>query len=302
MSISTVTIARARTSVRARAADYVMLSKPRIAILVLVSVAVAYCVASWGQPQPLQLMNVLLGTLLVASSASALNQYLERDLDRLMARTAVRPLPSGRLSPRGVLIGGMVFFAGGNLFLLWAVGAAAALFAGLTWFIYVWLYTPAKTRTPANTAIGAVAGAMPVLIGWTAAGGAVDLRAGSLFMLLFLWQFPHFMAIAWLYRDQYSQAGMQMLTVVEPTGARAGIQAVWGALILIPVSIVPALFHPGLGGGIYAAAAIALGVVQLALAIRFCAWRSRESARLLLRGSLIYLPLILLLLMLVPWL
>lgn len=302
MSTSTLEISRVRMSVISRCADYVVLSKPRIAVLVLVSVAVAYCVASWGQPQPKALIQVLFGTLLVAASASALNQYLERHLDQLMARTSDRPLPSGRLSPAEVLVAGVLSFIVGDLFLLWTVGVAAAVWAGLTWVIYVWLYTPAKTRTPANTAIGAIAGAMPVLIGWSAAGGAMDLRAGSLFMLLFLWQFPHFMAIAWLYREQYGQAGMRMLTVVEPTGARAGIQAVWGALVLIPVSIVPALFDPGRGSSIYAAGAIGLGVIQLALAIRFCAWRSRESARSLLRGSLIYLPFILLLLMLVPWL
>jgi protoheme IX farnesyltransferase len=286
----------------ARAADYVALSKPRIAVLVLVAVAVAYWLASWGQPQPWQLVHVLLGTLLVAASASALNQYRERHLDRLMERTADRPLPSGRLSGREVVIAGVASFAIGALYLLGTVGASAAGWSVLTWVLYVAVYTPAKTRTSANTAIGAVAGAMPVMIGWSAAGGELDLRAGALFLLVFLWQFPHFMAIAWLYREQYGRAGMRMLTVVEPTGARAGMQAVWGAIALIPVSLVPALFHPGFGGAVYAALALALGLAQLTLAIRFCAWRSRESARSLLRGTLIYLPAVLLLLTMAPWL
>jgi protoheme IX farnesyltransferase len=231
-----------------------------------------------------------------------LNQYRERDLDQLMKRTADRPLPSGRLGAREVLLAGALAFAVGDLYLLATVGWAAAGWAAGTWFLYVAVYTPAKTRTSANTAIGAVAGAMPVLIGWSAAGASLDLRAASLFLLVFLWQFPHFMAIAWIYREQYGRAGMQMLTVVEPTGARAGIQAVWGAIALIPVSVIPALYDPGFGGAMYASLALVLGLVQLALAIRFCAWRSTESARTLLRGTLIYLPCVLVLLTLAPWL
>jgi protoheme IX farnesyltransferase len=301
MSTSALTVERARASVVSRACDYIALSKPRIAVLVLVAVAVAYSVACWGQPHPGILLHVLLGTLWVAASASAFNQLLERHLDVKMARTANRPLPSGRLSPREVLVAGGLWFVLGIVELLIAVGSAAAAWAAMTWLLYVWVYTPAKTRTPANTAIGAVAGAMPVLIGWSAGGAALDLRAGALFLLVFLWQFPHFMAIAWLYREQYRQAGMRMLTVVEPTGARAGIQAVWGALAVIPVSIVPVLFDPGFGGVAYAAIAMLLGLLQLALAIGFCAWRTHESARRLLRGTLIYLPFILLLLTLAPW-
>jgi heme o synthase len=302
MSTTTLVAPRARVSLGVRLADYVELSKPRIAVLVLVSVAVAYCVASWGQPQPFQLIHVLVGTFLVAASASALNQYHERFLDQLMERTAKRPLASGRLSPREVFVVSHLSFLAGVTYLWWTLSWGAAGWGALTWFLYVWVYTPAKTRTSANTAIGAVAGALPILIGWSAAGSPIDLRAGSLFLLVFLWQFPHFMAIAWLYREQYGRAGMQMLTVVEPTGARAGMQAVWGAIALIPISVVPALYDPGAGGTLYAAAAVILGLVQLALAIRFCAWRSRESARSLLRGTLLYLPLILLLLTLSHWL
>lgn len=302
MSTSTLTAERSRSATWVRAASYLELSKPRIAVLVLVSVAVAYCVASWGQPQPMQLIHVLLGTLLVAASASSLNQYRERDLDRLMTRTATRPLPSGRLSSREVFVAGAASFLVGESYLVWTVGLHSAAWAALTWIVYVLIYTPAKTRTSANTAIGAVSGATPVLIGWSAAGGTLDLRAAALFLLVFLWQFPHFMAIAWIYREQYGKAGMRMLTVVEPTGASAGIQAVWGALALIPVSIIPALYDPGFGGSVYAVLALTLGAIQLALAIRFCAWRSLESARTLMKATLIYLPVLLLLLMFAPWL
>jgi protoheme IX farnesyltransferase len=142
---------------------------------------------------------------------------------------------------------------------------------------------------------------MPIMIGWSAAGGAYDVRGAALFLLLFLWQFPHFMAIAWLYREQYARAGMKMLPVVEPTGARAGVQAVWAALALVPVSIIPALFSPGFGAAMYAVVALVLGLGQLALAIQFCAWRSSSSARRLLRASLIYLPAVLLLLTFISW-
>ena len=150
-------------------------------------------------------------------------------------------------------------------------------------------------------AIGAVAGAMPVLIGWSAGGSTLDIRAAALFVVLFLWQLPHFMAIAWIFRRQYAAAGMRMLTVVDPTGRWAGLQAVLAALVLIPVSLVPVLNVPGLGGIVYAAAATLLGAAQLGLAIAFLVRRDELAARRLLRASLIYLPSLLLLLTLVPW-
>jgi protoheme IX farnesyltransferase len=182
------------------------------------------------------------------------------------------------------------------------VNASALGWALATWLVYVLAYTPLKSISAANTAVGAVAGALPVLIGWTATGQPIDARAAALVLVLFLWQFPHFMAIAWLYRDQYARAGHQMLTVVEPSGRRAGWQAVLAALALVPVSLVPVLAYPGPGSTLYILAAALLGLGQLAIAAAFWRQASDARARLLLKASLVYLPTLLAMLMLAPWL
>lgn len=298
MSATTITIAPRRALVIGRLADYVELTKPKIAILLLVTVAVACCVARWSQPEPWILLHTLLGTLLVASSASALNQWLERRRDSLMPRTASRPLPAGRLTSLEVLCFAAVTIVIGVIHLAWTLNLATAFVGLLTWFLYVWVYTPLKSRTAWNTAVGAVAGALPVLMGWTSSGTAIDERALALFMILFLWQFPHFMAIAWIYRKQYASAGLKMMTVVDPTGRRAGVQAVLAALALLPVSFVPAIMAPG--AALYMSAALVLGVGQLACAVAFCAHKDETSARRLLRASLVYLPALLTLLMFAP--
>lgn len=303
MSTTTLSIESVRPHRWARVADYVELTKPRIGVLVLITVAISYCCARWGQPEPWAMIHAMFGTLLVASSASALNQYLERRLDLRMDRTADRPLPAGRLSSSEVIAFAIVTVVAGAVYLALLVNLEAAFWGLSTWAIYVWLYTPLKTRTPLNTAIGAVSGALPVFIGWAAAGGVGNdyLRASSLFMIVFLWQFPHFMAIAWMYRKQYGQAGMQMLSVVDPTGRRAGVQAVSGALALLPVSLLPGMFTPGLGGSVYLVAAFLLGVMQLAFAVAFCTSLSEGSARRLLKASLVYLPMVLMLALIVLW-
>lgn len=303
MSTTTLRIESVRAHRWARFADYIELTKPRIGVLVLVTVAISYCCARWGQPEPWAMIHAMLGTLLVASSASALNQYLERRLDLRMDRTAERPLPAGRLSPSEVIAFAVVTVVAGEIYLALLVNLESAFWGLLTWAIYVWLYTPLKTRTPLNTAIGAISGALPVFIGWAAAGSVGNdyLRASSLFMIVFLWQFPHFMAIAWMYRKQYGQAGMRMLSVVDPTGRRAGVQAVSGALALLPVSLLPGIFTPGLGGSIYLVAAFLLGVMQLAFAIAFCTSLSELAARRLLKASLVYLPTVLMLALIVLW-
>ena len=298
MSTSTLTIQRVRTHWLARLADYLELTKPKISVLVLLTVAVASFVAAWGQPSPLVLLHALVGTALVMASASSLNQWLECDCDARMERTADRPLPAGRLCRREVLALAITTIVAGLGYLALWVGWVTANWAALTWVLYVGLYTPLKSRTSWNTAVGAVAGAMPVMIGWSATGGTLDLRAATLLMIVFLWQFPHFMAIAWIYRRQYSKAGLKMLTVVDPSGRWAGVQAVVAALALLPISLLPAALGPA--AAVYSVAALLLGTGQLICAVLFCARLDEKTARLLLRASLVYLPTLLTLLMLIP--
>jgi heme o synthase len=301
MSTSSLMMAQPRAAVIGRFADYIELTKPKIAVLELVVVLAAGVVASWGAPDPILLLNAMVGTLFVAASASAANQWLEVRRDSRMARTSSRPLPAGRLCSWEALCFSVVCLVMGGIQLAWFVNLPCAFWALATWVIYVLIYTPLKTQSPANTAVGAVAGALPVFIGWSAVGAAIDGRALALFLVLYLWQFPHFMAIAWLYRRDYAQAGHQMLTVVEPTGRRAGWQAVVAALALVPVSIVPVLSSPGLGGVLYVAGACLLGAGQLVLACMFWQEANDLRARLLLRASLVYLPTLLVMLMLAPW-
>lgn len=305
MSSSTIVIHRSSVFRQARVADFLELTKPKISVLVLAAVGVAAFVASWGQPDPWVVLHALVGTWFVAGSASALNQWFERGRDALMERTADRPLPTRRLSGAQVLSFGGATVATGVSYLWLAVNWQAALWAALTWGIYVGIYTPLKSRTALNTAVGAVAGALPMLIGWSAVEGSLlgtsCSRVAALFFILFLWQFPHFMAIAWIYRQQYRRAGLKMLTVVDPTGRRAGVQAVLSALALLLVSLVPAVLTPGSGSSLYAVAAFVLGVAQLACAVGFLVRLDEPSARLLLRATLVYLPALLVLLMLIPW-
>jgi protoheme IX farnesyltransferase len=301
MSASTIVLQEPRTALLSRLCDYIELTKPRIAVLELVVVLAAGVVATWGQPSPGLLFHAMLGTLLVAASASAANQWLERRQDARMPRTANRPLAVGRLTGSEALAFSAVCLLAGTAELLLFTNAAAAGWALLTWVLYVLAYTPLKQISAANTAIGAVAGALPVLIGWTAVGEQLDGRAMALFLVLFLWQFPHFMAIAWLYRRDYSHAGYQMLTVIDPTGSRAGRQAVIAALALIPISILPVLASPGIGSVLYAALAAFLGFCYLLIAAYFWREPSDATARVLLRASLVYLPTVLITLMLAPW-
>ncbi|NIL97297.1 MAG: protoheme IX farnesyltransferase [Planctomycetales bacterium] len=288
----------------------VELSKPKIALLELMTVAVAACIASSGLPADgWLLLHALGGTALVASSASALNQWLERDTDGRMARTARRPLPAGRLTDWEVLAFAAATVLGGTAYLALAVNLLTAGLGLLTWTLYVWIYTPLKTRTTLNTLVGAVAGAGPVLMGWTAAQPETTTReaglmAATLFCIVFLWQFPHFMAIAWLYRRQYAAAGARMMTVVEPTGRIAGVQAVLAAALLVPVSLYPSVLMKT--GPLYVALVLALSLAQLGTAVRFLARPDDPAARRLLRMSLIYLPaqfgLLLLTPFVFPWL
>jgi protoheme IX farnesyltransferase len=284
-----LTGSQARGAWRSRLADYVELIKPRIVILELVTVIVAAHLAlPWGI-DTMVLLYTVFGAAMVASSAGAFNQWWEQVADSRMSRTANRPLPAGRLTAGQVLGFGSVSLAIGWGTLMVGVNAAAASFALATWLIYVLVYTPLKARSPLNTAVGAVSGALPILIGWSATGAAIDTRALSLAAVMFLWQFPHFMAIAWLHRADYARAGQRMLTVVDPTGLRAGAQAVVGALALVPVSFVPAMSPAAGSAVIYCFWALILGGMQVTAAALFILRRDDRSARRLLRASLFYL-------------
>jgi protoheme IX farnesyltransferase len=271
-------------------ADYWTLTKPRLNGLVVASSAAGYYL---GMPGPLdawKMIEAVTGTALVAAGAAVLNQVSERDTDRLMRRTRERPLPDGRVGPADAASFGLALSFAGLALLATRTNLLAAALAFATIAIYLFIYTPMKRRTPIATLVGAVPGALPPLIGWTASHGRIDAGGAALFAIVFLWQIPHFMAIAWMYRDDYAIAGFPMLPVIEPNGRRAGRQAVVYSAALVPASLVPTLV--GVSGAVYFAVAVVLGVGLLVLAARFAATRSDRSARALFFGSITYLPLL----------
>jgi len=271
-------------------ADYLALTKPRLNSLVVVTSAGGYCLGA-SRPQTfLPMAAVAVGTALVAGGAAVLNQVYERETDALMERTRLRPLPDQRVTPEEARTFGTLLAAGGIVLLSVSANVLAALLALATLVVYLAIYTPMKRRSSLATLIGAVPGALPPLIGWTAASGSLSLGGWSLFAIVFLWQIPHFMAIAWLYRDDYARAGFPMLPVVEPDGRRTGLQAVFYAAALVPVSIAPTVV--GLTGAAYFWTAVVLGVGLLWIAARFALSRTDATARVLFYSSITYLPLI----------
>jgi protoheme IX farnesyltransferase len=278
-----------------RLAAYLALTKPRIGVMVLVTVATGFFLGARGAAHPWALGLTLIGTALVAGGASAWNQYLERDRDLRMRRTASRPLPSGRLRPVEAAAFGAGLTVAGLAILGLGVNGASAAVALVTFVLYVAVYTPLKPVTTLNTAVGAVPGALPPVIGWVAATGQLGVEAWALFLIVFLWQFPHFLAIAWIYRDDYARAGYRMLPTVDPHGAITGRQAAGYALALVPGGLLPAVV--GLAGGFYFAGALVLGLAYLFYAVRFWSRVSDHTARHLLRASFVYLPAILILLL-----
>jgi protoheme IX farnesyltransferase len=291
-----LTVAAAYTNLVARAADYLELTKPRVAVLVLFTVAIGSLLAAGFALDLWTLWHTLFGTALVAGGASALNQLLERHSDALMERTRSRPLPAGRLRPLEVLAFGLLLGAGGVAYLALALRQPwAALLAAFTFVTYVFVYTPLKRRTSLNTLVGAVPGALPPLIGWAAVRGPLDLSAAALFLIVFLWQVPHFLAIAWIYRDDYGRAGLRMLPVLDPRGGLTSCCMVTYCLTLIAVSLVPALV--GSAGLLYVAGALALGLGFLACTVAFMLTTAQRQARWVMRASLVYLPVLLALLL-----
>ena len=276
------------------ALDYLELTKPRLSVLVLVVVALSAWLASAGSVDLALVFRAVLGTAFVAAGASAINMLLERDFDARMPRTWDRPLPSGRLRGREVRLFGAGLTAAGLVLLALGTTPLAALLAALTSASYLGLYTPLKRVTTLNTHIGAVPGALPTLIGWAAVRGELEPAAWVLFSVLYLWQLPHFLSIAWLYRDDYERGGFRMLPAVDTSGRVTGRQAVLGAMALLPVSLLPTLV--GVAGAVYFLGAFGLGLFLVHRAVSFALDRTQATARTLMRASLVYLPLLLTLL------
>jgi len=271
-------------------ADYVTLAKPRLNFLVVASSAAGYYLGAHGSPDPLVMAEAVAGTALVAAGAAVLNQVYERDTDAMMRRTRNRPLPDGRVSPLDAAMYGAALSFTGLALLATRTTVTAAVLALVTIVVYLAIYTPMKRRTPLATLVGAVPGALPPLIGWTATRGSIDAGGAALFAIVFLWQIPHFMAIAWMYRDDYATAGFPMLPVVEPDGRRTARQAALYSAALLPVSLAPSLTR--IAGPAYFVAALILSAALLVLAIRFVRSRDDATARALFFGSITYLPLL----------
>ncbi len=281
-----------------RVAAFVTLTKPRIAVMVLMTVAVGFVLGARGSSHPGTMVLSLIGTGLVAAGASAWNQVIERDRDALMRRTASRPLPSGTIGTLESAVFATLLAVVGLITLAIGTNWLATSVAFLTFTLYVAVYTPLKPITTLNTAIGAIPGALPPVIGWAAATGRLGIEPIVLFLIVFLWQFPHFLAIAWVHRDDYMRGGHKMLPCVDPDGILTSRQAVLHALVLVPVGLLPTVI--GVAGGFYFVGSLMLGLMYLAASVKFLVHRDDLSARGLMKASFIYLPLILLLLLINP--
>jgi protoheme IX farnesyltransferase len=266
--------------------DYLELSKSRIVFMVLITTAAGFLFGA-RRLDLLLLLHTLVGTALVAAGTNALNQYAERGHDAKMNRTRHRPLPDGRIAPRTALVFSSTIAIAGTLYLGVAVNWLTALLGVITLASYIFIYTPMKRISPICTLIGAVPGAIPPLMGWTAATNELSLGGWILFAILFLWQLPHFMAISWLYREDYAQAGFAMLSVRDHSGRAVASQAIGYSLLLLSVTILPTIF--GLAGALYLSGAVIAGVAMIAAALRFFRDRSMRPARTLFMVSNLYL-------------
>jgi protoheme IX farnesyltransferase len=274
--------------------DWSELAKARLSLLVLLTTLVGlYCGAA-GHLEPWRTLFTLLGTSLVAAAGATLNEWLERDLDGKMRRTADRPLPAGRISPDEALIGGAGMAGLGLGTLYFGVHAPAAFLAAATLALYLFVYTPMKRWTSFNTFVGAIPGAIPPLIGFSAGRGRIEFEGWALFSILFLWQIPHFMAIAWRYREDYRRAGFRMLPCFDESGRVTGLVSVLYCVVLLPVSLTPVYFEAA--GWFYGAGAILLGLGYTFFAALFAYAPSMPSARNLFLSSILYLPFLLILL------
>ncbi len=273
------------------ASDLSELTKARLTVMVLLTTLAGFCLAHHGAFSWLTLLHTLLGTALVAICSSIFNQALERDTDALMPRTQMRPFVTHRLPLRETIVAGAVLGAIGLFELAWFVNGLTALLSALTLVIYAFVYTPLKRVSEVNTLVGAIPGALPPLMGATAATGHLNVEGWTLFALLACWQLPHFYAIAWMYRDDYRLAGLRMVSTHDATGRRTGVCAVVSALVLLPVSLLPSIV--GHSGIFYAVVAAILSLAFVVMAVRFARQPDRAHARSLFLTSIIYLPLIL---------
>jgi len=268
--------------------DYLALTKPRITWLILMSTGVGYYFGSKGIWHWTTLLHTIIGTALIASGTAALNQWYERDSDAKMHRTQRRPIPSGKLAPTRAFTFAVVISLAGFIELAFWVNLLTGLLGLYTLLSYLLIYTPLKQRSHHSTTIGAIPGAMPPLIGFAAARGSITLEAWILFLILFFWQFPHFYAIAWMYREDYRRAGIRMLPVQDPDGELTAWHIVAFALALIPISLLPKFF--AMAGNWYLAGALALGGAFVYSGIRVAQDCSRQRARQVLLTSVVYLP------------
>jgi protoheme IX farnesyltransferase len=272
-------------------ADFAELVKARLTSLVLITTAVGFYVGWLGPMNYLALLKAVLGTALAAAGAAALNQWWEHKFDALMHRTRTRPIPGGRLSARDALLIGLLLSVAGVVFLAVAVNTLSAFLAALTVALYLFAYTPLKKVSTANTLVGAIPGAIPPLIGWVAARGTLDAGGWSLFALLFVWQMPHFFALAWMYREDYARAGYRMMSSDDADGLRSSSQSVLFCILLLIIAGLPAFV--GLTTTLYLPIALALSGWFVAMAMRFHRERSLKNARALFLTSITYLPLLL---------
>jgi heme o synthase len=271
--------------------DLVELVKARLTLLVLLTTAVGFYLGAEGPINFVALLHTVFGTAAAAAGAAALNQWWEYNLDALMERTRSRPVPAGRMRPRDAVILGSALSIFGVAYLAFVCNALSAALAAITIIIYIFAYTPLKRVSTFNTALGAVPGALPPMIGWAAARGTLNAGAWALFAILFFWQLPHFFAIAWMYRDDYARAGFQMISSDDRTGERSASQSVFFCMLLFVVAGLPAFL--GIATVFYLLAELILGAVFVAVAMRFLKTRARADARRLFITSIIYLPLLL---------
>jgi protoheme IX farnesyltransferase len=271
--------------------DYAVLAKWRLNAMVLLTTFIGYLLAAGGLPEPIRALHAMIGVWLAAIGAGAINQYIERDVDKRMHRTRDRPLPSGRLTEQQAMCFGAVCLCGGILQLLVLVNALSAFLCVLTAVSYLFIYTPLKRISAVNTLVGAVPGALPPVIGWAAALNEVSAGSWALFAILFCWQLPHFFSIAWMYREDYARAGMQMISIHDDSGVRTGQHMVMSAMNLVFVSLLPIVVSSA--GSLYFFAALLCGAYFVTLCVRFWRSPSRTHARSVMLGSLVYLPAIL---------